>query len=465
MNAPGMFRSRYLHAAITVVLGSMLFGQGCPSLSPPPSGGNNGNQNPPPVVSKYAGSADCYICHANQHTDWGLTAHARAYETLKFVGQENNPVCLTCHTTGYDDGGFIDEATTPALAGVGCEACHGPSADHRSNVTVAALRPPVTVAADMCTKCHNGFHHNTGDEWASSRHGRVTPAEAESFVAGNSLNSCGECHSGDFRLEKLIKGATTVADTLLVGRDPAEISGVTCAVCHDPHRNTGNAVLAPAGHDYQLRYPEIASPEPTNTIAAVTDAKRFEGCGQCHHSRGRVWSDSRGPHHSIQANFYTGEMPAPAGEAPLVPNTRTVHRFVFKQCVTCHMQHEEKIASDPDEVGDLHAGHSFRVESLAGCVTSGCHPSVASVEADTANLQNSVLTRIANIRARLGDPSTWEYSSSGGPRDQSTVPDEVKKVRFLIAYIESDGSLGVHNPEYARAILSQAEMLLTSIGK
>ena len=69
------------------------------------------------------------------------------------------------------------------------------------------------------------------------------------------------------------------------------------------------------------------------------------------------------------------------------------------------------------------------------------------------------------IAARLGDPSTWEYSAEGGPSDQSGLSDEIKKVRFLYHYIVSDGSLGVHNPEYTRAILVQADALLTDIGK
>ncbi len=38
--------------------------------------------------------------------------------------------CLTCHTTGYKHGGFDPAKPNPNLAGVTCEACHGPGSDY-----------------------------------------------------------------------------------------------------------------------------------------------------------------------------------------------------------------------------------------------------------------------------------------------------------------------------------------------
>jgi len=63
----------------------------------------------------------------------------------------------------------------------------------------------------------------------------------------------------------------------------------------------------------------------------------------------------------------------------------------------------------------------------------------------------------------LGDPSTWEYSAEGGPEDQDALSDEIKQIRYLYHYVVSDGSLGVHNPDYVRDMLSKAEELLDSL--
>jgi formate-dependent nitrite reductase cytochrome c552 subunit len=190
-------------------------------------------------------------------------------------------------------------------------------------------------------------------------------------------------------------------------------------------------------------------------------------CGQCHHSRGRTWADnSRPPHHSIQANVYTGEMPVPNGTSAIVPNNKTVHRFVPKQCTSCHMQHDEEVNDPVQGEGAHHVGHTWQVSTI-GCTGSGCHPSESAVVNDLTNLQTSVQNRLNNILARLGPPTTWEYVSNGGPAtaQQNQIPENVRKARFIYYYVLYDGSLGVHNPEYTRIMLTGAEAFLTLAGK
>jgi hypothetical protein len=451
--------------AIGIGLASMLLGcvfvlPGCPSQQPPEDTGP-GNSG---VTGKFVGAATCALCHKNTHDNWAATLHAQALDHLEAIGEGTNPACLLCHTVGFgQDGGFVDRHTTDALAGVQCESCHGAARDHTENVSEAALRPPVSVSSDICAQCHNAFHHAIFDEWNESGHATVTPEVAEELVAGTVASNCGVCHSGDVRLVKFVLGEP-VPDNLLEGKDIATLNAVECATCHDPHERTNRAFLPPEGHDFQLRYAEVVPfPTASNLVADTTNPDRFNLCGQCHHDRGRVWTESSRPtHHSIQSNFYVGEMPVPAGTEPLVPNQRTVHAFAPKQCVTCHMQREV----EADVVSAIHANHGFVVTDFTGCSAVGCHPTPESAQADKEALQAEIQAGLDAIKARLGDPATWEYVSNGGPPTsaQANLPNEIKQTRFLYYYVLYDLSLGVHNPEYARSILVKSSLLLTSIG-
>jgi hypothetical protein len=124
------------------------------------------------------------------------------------------------------------------------------------------------------------------------------------------------------------------------------------------------------GRDYQLRFRQVASPTPSNTIEDVTNPQRFNICGQCHHDRGRTWETvSRPPHHSNQSNVYVGEMaiPDPETQDPLVLSRVSVHSLAPEQCATCHLYRQDF----QSEVAPAISGHTFAANN-AGCATSGC---------------------------------------------------------------------------------------------
>jgi len=429
------------------------------------------------LTGKFAGSERCGLCHVNKHTNWSNTLHADALDTLEEIGQDENPVCVACHTVGFgESGGFVDRATTNDLAGVGCEACHGPARDHVENVEDKALRPTVDISASLCGRCHTGVHHPNFEEWQESKHAAVTEHVAEEMLAGESsyVQTCGLCHSGDVFHEVVLEDET-VADDAFVGLTAEDLNPITCAICHDPHMRTGNAAMPDEGRDFQLRFREVASPTATNTVAAAQNTTRFNLCGQCHHSRGREWTaTSRGPHHSVQVNVLVGEMPMPTGTPPLVPSTPSVHGFAPEQCATCHLFRQDFQSEQAPAI----AGHTFEVD-LDSCVTA-CHfihPSTAQAQGALGTLQAGIQARLDDIESRLdawaaanpvdADPDTtdWEYSGTNGPQDQDAIPADIKKVRFLLRYAEGDGSLGMHNPAYIRDMLIEADQLLTSVGQ
>lgn len=141
----------------------------------------------------FVGTNQCKKCHIKEYKSWATTSMAQAFEQLKpgvdaeaktKAGLDPNkdyttdPTCLPCHTTGYGKpGGFVDIATTPDRAGVGCEMCHGAGGDYtaknlmsldnkeykKADVVAAGLVGQITVA--QCQTCHNNKSPFVGKDY------------------------------------------------------------------------------------------------------------------------------------------------------------------------------------------------------------------------------------------------------------------------------------------------------------
>jgi hypothetical protein len=436
-------------------------------------------------AAEYVGSDRCLLCHPEQHETWAQTKHAVAHQSLKNIGQGANAACLACHTVGYGfPTGFKDEATTPGMAGVQCENCHGPGKAHASKPSDLTKRPISTRAGMMCGGCHNDAHHPTYDEWETAGHAEVSAELVSGFLntdvaaAQSRMRSCGACHSGAVRLA-FLNGFVNAEDPVYPeGAEAAEI-GITCAVCHDPHSKTANPG--------QLRNP-LASMTPfsystsTNTSFAKQygeGGKEVNLCGQCHNARGAQATDtSRPPHHSPQYNVLIGGIGVLntniAAVAPQSP-----HRDITTQCVHCHT-HPHEVAS-PTEANPNFTGHDFKPHMTS------CEPCHDAEEATlfTESTQEYTKSRIAQVKALLDQwgatkaPEAlrtkygilaWEYNNLGqlstptatvtrGPTatEQANVPQAIKEARFNLYLVEHDGSFGVHNGRYTRYLLKVAE--------
>jgi len=85
----------------------------------------------PPGDASYVGADACRKCHVEQYESWQNSAHNRSLEILVDTGKQHRPECLRCHTTGFGEAsGFVDADSTPLMAAVTCEACHGPGSRH-----------------------------------------------------------------------------------------------------------------------------------------------------------------------------------------------------------------------------------------------------------------------------------------------------------------------------------------------
>lgn len=105
----------------------------------------------PPGGTAYLGVAKCAECHQPFVESWGKTRHARAFASLRQAGKGADPECIACHTVGFGEkGGFYTIETTPELANVQCEECHGPDREHIEDFS----RPMKPVSESVCLKCH-----------------------------------------------------------------------------------------------------------------------------------------------------------------------------------------------------------------------------------------------------------------------------------------------------------------------
>jgi hypothetical protein len=131
----------------------------------------------------YVGSSKCKMCHLKEWKSWSETKMAKAFEVLKPDASADrkkaagldpakdytkDPTCLRCHTTGSGKpGGFMDAETTPNLAGVGCEMCHGAAETYLKDqymslknkeykkAELVAVGLVDTITVDRCNSCHN----------------------------------------------------------------------------------------------------------------------------------------------------------------------------------------------------------------------------------------------------------------------------------------------------------------------
>ena len=203
---------------------------------------------------------------------------------------------------------------------------------------------------------------------------------------------------------------------------------------------------------------------PTNTLAAAQDPTRFNLCGQCHHARNRVWTDSsREPHPSDQINVFFGEMPLPATKPdPIIPSRNSVHLYASEQCSTCHVFRKPFVEGLAPAV----SGHTVEV-NFEGCIE--CHGTADIAEAKKKNQKTEINSRVAAVKAALDTWANsnnieskgvlgWEYTSEGGPAaaGQTKIPDGIKKARYIYYYVVAGGGTGAHNPDYVREGLALA---------
>ena len=169
--------------------------------------------------------------------------------------------CFSCHSTGSVIGGKFDP--NKLTAGIACEACHGPGAEH-ANAREASI-----------------LQQGVGDQHASNLifdPGKLSPADSVDF--------CGACHGTwwDVRLTG-IQGVPSVREQpyrlqnskCWGNGDPR----ITCVACHDPHVPLVEDISA---YDGKCLSCHLANPgaKPTKDHPGPACSVATKNCARCH---------------------------------------------------------------------------------------------------------------------------------------------------------------------------------------
>lgn len=222
---------------------------------------------PQQQTASYAGKTACRDCHANIHDAYAQQPMGMSGTgpSLRHVGTN----CGGCHNTGVgEETGAKLDGSTPHLAGIGCESCHGPGSAHIAASTTADRKATITRTPPdkTCWNCHGG---------------RKDGATAGAYLPG-ALNDPPKLVTAETYATTApgsIRGPHYSPAAFLLGRDgynmtetmPSPHSRIpnTCLACHKPGEVNGKV-----NHGADAQVPNI-------------DTARAE-CSSCHSGRGET---------------------------------------------------------------------------------------------------------------------------------------------------------------------------------
>ncbi|MCC6477316.1 hypothetical protein IT157_09710 [bacterium] len=421
----------------------------------------------PSVYPSYLGDSEnrCAHCHQAKVESWRGTHHAGAYDALVASSAENNPYCLQCHTTGWDDivaydgsvttpgvdNGGYDDYPNAMLRNVTCEACHGPMgpdfSSHEPDVELV-------ITGETCNRCHSQF-----EEYEESAHGTAIERAGgiEEFNTEWNRSSCNFCHISEAFIKKWDPEWADVAV-------PAEGWQVSCATCHDVHEfSEDNPGYLRGLGAFPIVYP---GPDIADTLwvpdeeLGVLSFGKGQLCAQCHHARrtysnivGQINNGSAhaGPHASCQADMMLGR--GSYEIAGYTYNRESAHQpdvvigegNLADMCVTCHVH-----TIPGDTPGHDYHGHAFepRVEAC-----NQCHATPEGF--DYHGRRTEIQGLMDQLFAML--PNNGEEPNF----DTTSTTREQREAAYAWYFITNEGSMGVHNYEYAYSLLTNAIDYLT----
>jgi formate-dependent nitrite reductase cytochrome c552 subunit len=271
---------------------------------------------------------------------------------------------------------------------------------------------------------HPMFQHRESieliqNQWAESLHAGSmdTPEERERM----NQPGCAHCHTAQGYWREILGGEPSAAPY-------QNAIGITCEACHFPDRLEKADAALRAGTKQQAC-------TGCHDILVQNDTGGFSSCLQGSMLRGEGGSEFEGRDY-------------PAGP----------HGQIARRCVGCHMA-----PSPGGEAGLSLGGHTFRVITKGetprlfnGAWCLDCHDDLTLEDVTESQAEvRELMRRLAGLL-----PS----QENGEPRfpEDSVLSDTETKAAFNYYFVLKDGTWGVHNPEYIRALLTDSISFLGS---
>ena len=263
---------------------------------------------------------------ANEEWSPYVTGEWIAYEGELWRNRSYDQYCAACHTTGYNPA-----TQTWVEPGVGCEACHGPGADHvASTGNRTKIINPANLGfqeqVEICAQCHSRGEDASGrhpypvgyypggparlnetfvlstdpdDFWpdgTSKRH----HMQYQDWVQGTHQNSvsCIFCHTSHIVGETDHQTRMVENDRCLICHEGQSdlaahipfmanaVDQVNCTDCHMPQVSK----LVPT--DFQILSHTFSPPDPALSIAYGGFDQMPNACNICHEDKSPEWAAS-----------------------------------------------------------------------------------------------------------------------------------------------------------------------------
>lgn len=324
---------------------------------------------------------------------------------------------------------------------IGPEGPTGPKGDNGTNGKDASL---------TCQQCHDKTTkiYAAQLQYATSKHG-----SGENAGYGNRAD-CSGCHNNEGFNELMTLGTASVAS------NPTPIG---CYTCHFVHQNYDSTDLA-----LKTTAPVVLTADNSITL----NLGKSNLCVTCHQSREHgvtgltasatdsitITSSRFGPHHGPQGNLFAGAGKSGAfeitGSATYSNSMHTT--LVGNACIGCHMGSSASGVSAGGHSMNIYYD-SHGVETLNSNACIACHADAKVLATKMTTTQAAITTLLTSIETAIVSKG-WYDETTGLFKASSTKPLKLTakqaKALYNFKFIQEDLSLGVHNYNYAVALLT-----------